>query len=178
MAFETKFEKERLQREETYHRAREEWEAEKRELKVHTRSSILCLGLRRVDYLIRMYILNTLMLSKAMKLWNTIVYQRALSEADAEIDRQHRELSGSFSVEVHAMEMKCQQKMEQFTEDLAKAEAAANESVQQMLIAAEREKKQSIIAEARETPKILRFKNYQSFLSFKNLLSCCINNRD
>lgn len=64
------------------------------------------------------------------------------------------------------MEMKCQQKIEQIIEDIAKAETAAKESVQQMLIATEREKKQALIAEARKNDDNFSFG--QSFLLFSS----------
>ncbi|GMH35706.1 hypothetical protein BSKO_03574 [Bryopsis sp. KO-2023] len=106
VSLEKALEEERLRKEETILRKKEEWEAQKRQL------------------------------------------QRGLAEADGEIERQRRELSGGFSVELHALEIKYQQRAEEAIAAMAQAENSAEQSVKEMRTALEREKKQADLAQA------------------------------
>ncbi|CAD7702803.1 unnamed protein product, partial [Ostreobium quekettii] len=74
--------------------------------------------------------------------------KRGLRDADEEVERQRRELSGSFAVEIHRLDLECQQRREEALQAVSMAEALAQQQEKEAQAAREREAQQADVAQA------------------------------
>ena len=76
--------------------------------------------------------------------------QSALREADEEIKRQHRELSGDYSIQVHRLNLEFQGRTEEAMQAVAVAESLSQQREQEVQAAREREAQQAEVAQVKE----------------------------